>query len=83
MFISLFMHQIKVVPNAYSGTFRLTRIHKIVNETFLRNLSVRIAVLVLPLRPFQFTILFRTKSNLGSFGLPINISPVMMLHQLL
>lgn len=37
----LFTFQIKVVPNAYSGTFPLTRIHKIVNERFLRNLSVR------------------------------------------
>lgn len=41
MFIRLFTFQIKVVPNAYSGTFPLTRIHKIVNERFLRNLSVR------------------------------------------
>ena len=59
------MYQIKVVSNAYSRTFPLTRIHKIVNDRFLRNLAVRIAVLVLPLRPFQFTISSRDQVKLG------------------
>lgn len=82
MFIRLFTFPIKVVPNAYSVTFPLTRIHKIVNERFLRNLSVRIAVLVLPLRPFQFTTSLRTKSTWAPLT-PSKHLNSMLLHDLL